>query len=204
MKLEDASSLLSNWIKECPAAVAAQRDALEHYGRLFRPDNLSNITRDEFRAFLVFKNNKHWANIQRQPNIYSDMPRLQRALAELLDESEAIERRLDTIVDRSGPLYIKGLGKAVLTPILLCVYPDKYAVYNTISDKGLTQLGLNTARSTDSFGKRYVAINEACHRIANKINRSLALIDMMFSLMIRIRHRDRRGRSLRLPAETLP
>lgn len=112
------------------------------------------------------------------------MGRLKTALQVLLDESQPIQVRLDKITDTSGPLYIKGLGRAVLTPILMCVYPDKYAVYNRISEEGLTQLGRNRAKANDSFGKRYVTINEACHEIANEINQPLSLIDSMFSLMV--------------------
>ena len=102
----------------------------------------------------------------------------------LLDEAQPIQSRLDKITDKSGPLYIKGLGRAVLTPILMCVYPDKYSVYNRISEEALTRLGRNTAKPTESFGKRYVAINEACHQIAEEIKRPLSLVDSMFSLMV--------------------
>src|ERR1035441_2724979 len=146
MTLEEASQLLSNWLTQKPVEVAAQKAALEHYGKFFHPDNLGKITQDDFRAFLTFKNNKHWANIQRQPNIYADMERLRNALAALLDETKPIQDRLDKIMDKNGPLYVKGLGRAVLTPILMCVYPDKYAVYNRISEEGLTRLGLNNAK----------------------------------------------------------
>ncbi len=184
MTLEEASLLLSNWLTQKPVKVAAQQATLEHYGKFFHPDNLGNITQEEFRAFLAFKNNQHWANIQRQPNIYADMERLRKALSVLLDDKQPIQDRLDEITDKSGPLYIKGLGRAVLTPILMCVYPDKYAVYNRISEEALTRLGQNKAKATDSFGKRYVAINEACHQIANKIEQPLSLVDSMFSLIV--------------------
>lgn len=184
MTLDEASLLLSSWLTEKPAEVAAQKAALDHYGKFFHPDNLGNITQEDFRAFLAFKNNRHWANIQRQPNIYADMGRLRKALSVLLDEGQPIQGRLDKITDKSGPLYIKGLSRAVLTPILMCVYPGEYAVYNRISEEGLKILGRNTAKANDSFGKRYVAINDACHQIAGEINHPLWLVDSMFSLII--------------------
>jgi hypothetical protein len=184
MTIEEASLLLSNWLTQRPAEVAAQKAALDQYGKLFRPENIANLTEDQFKAFLLFKNNKHWTGLQRQSSIYADMDRLKTALRVLLDEAQPIQARLDKITDKSGPLYIKGLGRAVLTPILLCVYPDRYAVYNRISEEGLTRLGRNTEKATDSFGKRYVAINEACHQIAGEIHQSLSLVDAMFSLMV--------------------
>ena len=184
MTLEDASQILSKWVTQKPAEVAAQKAALEQYGNLFQPKSVPSITEDQFKAFLLLKNNKHWAGIHRQPNIYADMDRLRATLLVLLDESQPIQNRLDKIANKSGPLYIKGLGRAVLTPILMCVYPDKYAVHNRISEEGLNWLGRNTAKPTDSFGKRYVAINEACHQIADEIKQPLSLIDSMFSLMV--------------------
>ena len=182
MTLEQASILLSTWIKQKPVEVAAQKTALEYYGKFFRPENLQNITEAEFRGFLVIENNKHWTGIHRHPSIYADMEQLRKVLAVLLDESQPIQNRLDKITEK--PLYIKGLGRAVLTPILMCVYPEKYAVYNRISEEGLTRLGLNKTKANDSFGKRYVAINEACKQIAGQINQSLCLVDVMFSLMV--------------------
>jgi hypothetical protein len=184
MTLEDASQLLFNWIKQNRSDVDAQEAAVEHYGKLFRPDNIDNLTEDEFKAFLLFKNNRHWSGIHRQPNIYADMNRLRTTLKLLLDEAQPIQVRLDKITDAVGPLYIRGLGRAVLTPILMCVYPDQYAVYNRISEEGLTRLGRNSAKASDSFGKRYVAINATCQQIAGEIKQSLPLVDVMFSLMV--------------------
>jgi hypothetical protein len=112
------------------------------------------------------------------------MERLRKALAVLLDETKPIQDRLDRLMDKNGPLYVKGLGRAVLTPILMCVYPDKYAVYNRISEEGLTRLSRNMAKPTDGFGKRYVAINESCRQIADEIKQPLSLVDSMFSLMV--------------------
>lgn len=184
MTLEEASQLLSNWILQKPTSAAAQKAALEHYGKLFQAENIGNLTEEQFRGFLLIKNNKHWEGIHRQPNIYADMDRLKTTLKVLVDETQPIHVRLDTITDKNGSLYIRGLGRAVLTPILMCVYPDKYAVYNRISEEGLTRLGRNTAKPTDTFGKRYVAINEACHQISDEIKQPMSLVDTMFSLMV--------------------
>jgi hypothetical protein len=74
------------------------------------------------------------------------MDRLKAALGILLDEAQPIAARLDKITDKNGPLYVKGLGRAVLTPILMCVYPVKYAVYNRISEEALMRLGRNIDR----------------------------------------------------------
>jgi hypothetical protein len=76
------------------------------------------------------------------------MDRLRTTLRVLLDETQPIHVRLDKITDKNGSLYIRGLGRAVLTPILMCVYPEKYAVYNRISEEALNRLGRNKAKAT--------------------------------------------------------
>jgi hypothetical protein len=137
MTVEEASRILSRWLTNKPAEVQAQKAAMDYYGRYFRPENLGNMKQDGFRDFLLLKNNKHWSGIHRQPQIYEDMNRLRECLGILLDESQPIEKRLDIIMPKGKPPFIPGLGRAVLTPILMCVYPDKYAVYNRISGEAL-------------------------------------------------------------------
>ncbi len=184
MTVEEASRILSEWLTSKPAEVQAQIAAMEHYGNYFKPENLGNVTQDGFRGFLLLKNNKHWSGIHRQPQIYEDMNRLRDCLGILLDESKLIELRLDTIMPKGKPPFIAGLGRAVLTPILMCVYPDKYSVYNRISDEGLSMLGRNTIKDSDAFSKRYLSLNAACHQLSKEIMQPLHLIDSMFSLMV--------------------
>jgi hypothetical protein len=38
---------------------------LAYFGTLFHPDNLAHLTKEEFKSFLLIKNNKHWEEIQR-------------------------------------------------------------------------------------------------------------------------------------------
>jgi len=185
--LADAAANLSVWLKTDPSRAEAQKAALDHYGNLFQPENLPKLTTEDFKGFLLIENNRHWAGIHRHPEIYANMDQLRKTLTLLLDESQPIQTRLDKVRDKNGPMYIDGLGRAVLTPILMCTYPDKYAVYNRISEEALTRLGRNHAKKTDTFGKRYVAINNACHEIAQEIKQPLYLVDTMFSLMV---HQD--------------
>jgi hypothetical protein len=42
-----------------PAEVAAQKAAVDHYGKPFRPENIANLTQEQFESFLFFENNKH-------------------------------------------------------------------------------------------------------------------------------------------------
>jgi hypothetical protein len=64
------------------------------------------------------------------------------------------------------------------------VYPDKYSVYNRISDEGLNMLGRNTIKESDPFSKRYASLNAACQELSTEIKQPLYLIDSMFSLTV--------------------
>jgi hypothetical protein len=182
--VEQANRILSEWLTSKPEEVKTQKAAMEYYGRYFSPQNLSNVTQEGFKDFLLLKNNKHWSGLHRQPQIYENMDRLLECLQVLLDESRPLGQRLDEIVPKGRPPFIKGLGRAVITPILMCVYQDKYSVYNRISDEGLKQLGRNTIKESDSFSKRYAALNAACQQLSDEIHQPLYLVDSMFSLMV--------------------
>jgi hypothetical protein len=182
--VEQANRILLEWLTSKPEEVKAQKAALQYYGGYFSPQNLSNVTQEGFKDFLLLKNNKHWSGLHRQPQIYENMDQLRRCLEILLDESKPIEQRLDAIAPKGKPPFIKGLGRAVITPILMCVYPDEYSVYNRISDEGLKQLARNTIRESDPFSKRYASLNVVCHQLSDEIQQPLYLIDSMFSLMV--------------------
>jgi hypothetical protein len=68
------------------------------------------------------------------------MDRLRECVALLLDESRPIKKQLEMIVPKGKPPFIGGLGRALITPILMCVHPVKYSVYNRISDEELDML----------------------------------------------------------------
>ncbi len=184
MTVEEASRALSQWLMTKPDEATAQKSALDYYGKYFAPRNLKNVTQEGFKEFLLIKNNKHWTGIHRQPQIYADMDRLRECLEMLLDESKPIEHRLNDMVPKGKPPFIPGLGRAVLTPILMCVYPNKYAVYNRISFQGLEMLGRNKVKQSDPFSKRYLILNASCHELSAEIQQPLYLIDSMFSLIV--------------------
>ena len=71
-------------------------EVIEKYGQMFSPNNLDDLTKDDFKSFLLFRNNKHWKHIQRQNNmITEDMDTLRNALTILLDENKPLSERLD-------------------------------------------------------------------------------------------------------------
>jgi hypothetical protein len=167
-----------------PDRVAETQAMLAHFGALFHPDNLDQLTKEEFKSFLSIKNNKHWEGIHRQGNVITkDMPKLREALDILLDESRPIEDRLEILFPKGQPNFIKGLGRAVATPILAVVYPDKYGVYNSRSERGLKKLALHPDFHGEGFAQRYVAINGILNDLAQRYNLSLLELDEVFGWM---------------------
>ena len=139
----DEFKSIADRLKADPLAKQAEQEVIAKYGELFKPKNINNLTTEDFKSFLLFKNNHHWSGIFRTENLVTiDMARLREAIRILLDESQPLEKRLDVLFPPNKPNYIKGMGKAIATPILLVVYPDKYGVWNEPSQKGLKQLGL--------------------------------------------------------------
>jgi hypothetical protein len=168
--------------KNNPVWQESKNKVVGHYGRLFHPGNLKNLTREEFLSFLHFKNNLHWDGIHRQGGaITKDMRKLKKALAVLLDESKDIKTRLNFLFPKKEDNYIRGLGKAVVTPILLVVYPDKYAVWNSRSEGALKKLGLfpKFPRGA-SFADKYLKINRLINELALRYSIDLWQLDGVF------------------------
>ena len=145
---------------------------------MFHPNNLEKLTAEDFKSFLLIKNNKHWEGIHRQGNMVTlDMEKLKSTLKLLLDEDKPIKERIDKIIPRNKQSLIKGLGRAVLTPILLVVYPDKYVVYNNIVENGMKGFGVFPSFRNESFAEKYVKINEIINNLAKENELSLWQID---------------------------
>ena len=104
----------------------SEKKVVGKYGQIFHPINLSRLTKEDFQSFLLFRNNLHWWGIHRQQeSITTDMRRLKQTLTVLFDESYSLRERLDSLSPKKGENYVKGVGKAIITPILLVVYADK-------------------------------------------------------------------------------
>ena len=161
-----------------PQRIQEEQQVIARYGAMFHPSNLEHLTKEDFASFLLIKNNRHWDGIHRQVNmITADMPKLRTVLKELLDESRPIDERLEELFPKNADNAIKGLGRAIVTPILLMVYPDKYGVYNTKSEQGLQAMGMLPNLKRKSFAEKYVAVNGVLKQIAEQFKLSLWQVD---------------------------
>jgi Holliday junction resolvase-like predicted endonuclease len=156
----------------------AKDEVLARYGRVFSPQNIKNMSAEDFLSFLSFKNNHHWEGLHRRgPDIVKDIKKLRSALAVLVDEARPIVQRMDRVLD--GPDRVPYLGRAVLTAILMVVYPDRYAVWNTKSEAGMRELEVLPAND-GTRGEQYARMNEVALAASRALNVDLWTLDMLW------------------------
>ena len=66
----------------------------------------------------------------------SNMAKLRKALATLLNEAEPVSERLDEAIE-----MVSGMGKNVASAILMVTQPDRYGVWNNRSEANMKRLG---------------------------------------------------------------
>ena len=184
-KIRRAAEILSKVYKENgdeENIIAAKDEVLERYGPKFDPEVVGNLTWDDFLGFLDFNNNKHWSHIdiyaRRNPSLRERFESdVRPALANLMDDRQEIADR----VDRS--FQVKGLDKATVTPFLLVEFPQKYGVWNAVSEWTLKTLGIwldtyapkSTVRL--SGGATYKFANDTLVELAREMKVDLWTLD---------------------------
>jgi hypothetical protein len=166
----------------------ARDPVLARYRPIFSPDHIGVLTADEFRGFLLFDNNQHWSGINRWPTTLTySMDVLRNSLALLLNEEISIRERIDAILGDDGSARITGLGKAVVTPILLIFRPDRYGVWNQPAETAMKQLGIwPIVQRGLSVGMKYEAINTLLLRLKADLGTDLWTLDALWWRIIAI------------------
>lgn len=151
------------------------------YQRVFDPARIDDLTAEEFGGFLRYENNKHWWGLHHaESRMTNSMMRLTTALAALLEDDRPIADRVDALEPGRGALAVPGLDAAVFTPILLVMYPDRYGVWNSISESAMQRLGLWPDVEGLGFGARYAQINEMLLTVAAEVETDLWTLDALW------------------------
>lgn len=172
----------ANKNKQVKAVIDAKDVVLAQYQPVFALDHIPALTEDEFRGFLLFKNNRHWTGLARKGiSLCADMRLLRQGLSILLDESQTIKQRLDKLIPKGKPPFMDKLGRALLTAILHVAHPDKYGVYNGTSEAGMKLVGvLPTFERGSAFSDRYVKINGRLLDLAAGLEIDLWTLDALW------------------------
>ncbi|MHC4739523.1 MAG: endonuclease NucS domain-containing protein [Planctomycetota bacterium] len=160
----------------------AKKQVLAKYQPIFSSDNLDNLTIDDFKGFLLFKNNWHWDSMHRQGGwMTEDVSKLKEALKLLVNEDLPIKTRLNRLRPSNEEPMVKGLGRAVITAILQVMYPEKYGVLNNTAETGMKKLKLwpDFPRGA-TFGERYEAVNRVLFDTAKELDIDLWTLDMLW------------------------
>ncbi|MBN1488344.1 MAG: hypothetical protein JXA69_00375 [Phycisphaerae bacterium] len=162
--------------------IRAQHAVRARYQPLFSRERVGELQADGFLGFLLFDNNQHWSNLQRQGSrMTADMPRLREALALLVDEELPLRTRLNQLRPKGGKPVVKGLARSVMTAILQIVYPDRYGVLNNTVEAGMRQVGIwpDSPRGA-SLADRYEAVNRVLHTLAEALRIDLWTLDALW------------------------
>lgn len=149
---------------------------------MFHPDNVGRLTAEDFKDFLLFDNNRHWTGISRGYDQHTaDMDLLRETLLVLVDETKSLSVRLDQVIGNRGVKTVPGLGQAAITPILHVVYPNRYGVWNSTSERTMIRLGFWPLFGPGwGFGYKYHAVNSAIGNAADHLGVDLWAIDTLW------------------------
>lgn len=158
--------------------IVEPRDAvLVRFQPVFSAEHVSEITEEEFRSFLLDKNNRHWTGLQRHgPRMCSDMMKLREALSTLVNDAQPVEKRLDKTTE-----MVSGMGKNVASAILMVTQPDRYGVWNNRSEANMKRLGIwPKFDHGESFGDRYVKVNQILLQLRDALQIDLWTLDALW------------------------
>jgi hypothetical protein len=157
--------------------IAHKDDVLSHYGKIFSMESLPSLTVADFLSFLEFDNNHHWTGLEHhRAKIIKDMDVLRKTLLALHNTSHSIENRFDIAIRG-----VKGLGRGILTAVMLVIYPDNYGVWNGTSDDALKVLKVHPdPNGTITDGKRYVELNIVLCQLRDNLGIDLWTLDALF------------------------
>jgi hypothetical protein len=188
MTLADRSKALEKLrglLAKAPKALDGYQEILDardgviaRFQPLFRIESVDRLDAAQFRSFLLFENNRHWSGLHRHSaRLCADMAKLRAALALLLDEEKPLPSRWDTVI-RDVP----GMGKAIVSAILLIAHPDRYGVWNNTSESSLRALGLwPEFEPGTSSGENYATVNALLNQVANALHIDLWTLDALLT-----------------------
>jgi len=170
------------WIEE-------RKKTYNLYRSKFHPNELANLTENDFSFFLMFRGNLSWTNMSRScKRLIHDMEGLRENINFLQNESIPIQQRLNRVM-RKGDRHLKGFGKNLVTGILHIIDWHQYGVWNNVSIKCLKALGLLPRLSTN-LGESYILFNAELKKLADYVDIDLVTLDGYFWWFLKSRKKN--------------
>jgi len=146
------------------------------FGPIFRSP--INMETQDYLDFLSFKHNCHWSGLERRGRsaIDAGIDHLREMISILTNESRPLSERFDTCLEG-----LHGVGYGTLSAILLVAFPDRYGVWNNISESEMRKHNLwPTFPPKSSQGEKYVAINDVLLGLADDLKTDLWTLDALW------------------------
>ena len=140
-------------------------NVITKWSKKFNLNNIDNITKNDFN-FFNYTENHHWKNIHRYKNKIN-LDDFRNGLKILLNESKDIGERFKEAIG-----MVKYLKIATASPILLVSNPEKYGIWNNISQAALEKLNLWQKEWTDDYSA-YKEINNLLLRLRDKVMKEI-------------------------------
>lgn len=187
--LSDAIDKTKNFFAPGSRAKMREEDVIKHFGNMFSPEKLDELTWSKFETFFSEKNNHHWSNLIRSKRYFNKrVDELIPALKVLLDESIDITERLELTIPPGAKYKASGSGPGIYTPILMFVYPDRYAIFNgpvteainKLKADGILDLGIPKV-NRDHFIEVYKRFNDFAVKFAKENGLTTWELDWMWA-----------------------
>jgi hypothetical protein len=141
-------------------------------------DFIKNASDDELRQRFLdyYRGGEKRQNLNQiyRDRIIRDISQFREMLLHLFDENLPIEQRFRDVVE--GDYKIEGVGKALVSTLLMDFNIDKYCLWNNRTEDGLRILGWeNIYDHSDDIGIKYVKILSVLKKLRDEIGQNLNL-----------------------------
>lgn len=163
-------------IPEIRAIVERKEAVLKHFGPIFREP--SQMEEKDYLEFLNFKGNGHWSGLERRGKeaLTNGLEYLRSKLLILVDENRLLSERFDICLEA-----LQGVGHGTLSAILLVAFPDRYGVWNNVSEAEMRKHGLwPTFKPRSTQGEKYVEINNTILSLCRKMKVDAWTLDTLW------------------------
>lgn len=183
---EKAEEFISTWKNTTQTKEWLERKIVpfKKWREKFHEDNVNDLTEEEIRQFLSFKENQSWSGYHRQP-IWENMDSLKNTIKYLVQELnnasfEEIKLRIDNVLQPNGDYKIRGLARAVVTAIIhICDSKNRLGVWNSKVVLTLIKLGIIDNDPSGSPGEQYIKINNILNQIKDQYDLNLYQVDIL-------------------------
>lgn len=163
----NSSETYRNWMPK-------RREAENINHSWIQPEIIKNMSDEDLKEHYIEYYNSGTGEKQNINAIYRDRiirdNNFRDSLYYLLNEDIDIKNRINDLLDRKNEKHIEGMGKALITALLMDFKPEKYCLWNGKTEDGLKALGWDEYHSRgDSGGDVYIKVLNLLRKLTNLV-----------------------------------